>query len=81
MVPAGAEGGGGGWGHTGADTLDKLESRNLRGQAILLTELVAELADESVTTGRRDRDEIAAALEREGKATGMKITGDWPFEG
>ena len=79
MVSGETEGRGRGWGHTGADTLDKLESRNLREQAILLTELVTELADESATTERRDRDEIAAALEREGKATGMKITGDWPF--
>ncbi|MFC7186102.1 M28 family metallopeptidase [Halorubrum yunnanense] len=80
MVSGETEGRGRGWGHTGADTLDKLESRNLREQAILLTELVVELADESVTTERRDRDEIAAALEREGKATGMKVTGDWPFQ-
>ncbi|OYR43656.1 MULTISPECIES: M28 family peptidase [unclassified Halorubrum] len=79
MVSGETEGRGRGWGHTGADTLDKLEPRNLREQAILLTELVAELADASVTTERRDREEIAAALEREGKATGMKITGDWPF--
>jgi len=68
-----------GWGHTGADTLDKLESRNLREQAILLTELVVELADETVTPERRDRGAIATTLETEGKATGMKITGDWPF--
>ncbi|OYR50609.1 M28 family peptidase [Halorubrum sp. Ea8] len=79
MISGETEGRGRGWGHTGADTLDKLEPRNLREQAILLTELVAELADASVTTERRDREEIAAALEREGKATGMKITGDWPF--
>jgi kynureninase len=79
MVSGETEGRGRGWGHTGADTLDKLESRNLREQSILLTELVVELADESVTTERRDREAIAAALEREGKATGMKITGDWPF--
>jgi len=79
MVSGETEGRGRGWGHTGADTLDKLESRNLREQAILLTELVAELADASVTTERRDREEIATALEREDKATGMKITGDWPF--
>jgi Zn-dependent M28 family amino/carboxypeptidase len=79
MVSGETEGRGRGWGHTGADTLDKLESRNLREQSILLTELVVELADETVTTERRDREAIAAALEREGKATGMKITGDWPF--
>jgi len=79
MVSGETEGRGRGWGHTGADTLDKLESRNLREQAILLTELVVDLADGDVSTARRPTDEIAAALEREGKATGMKITGDWPF--
>jgi Zn-dependent M28 family amino/carboxypeptidase len=68
-----------GWGHTSADTLDKLESRNLREQAILLTALVVDLADADVSTARKADDEIAAALEAEGKATGMKITGDWPF--
>ena len=68
-----------GWGHTGADTLDKLESRNLREQAILLTELVVELAKTTVNTERRYPGSIAAALEAEGKATGMKLTGDWPF--
>ncbi|WP_123619514.1 M28 family peptidase [Halorubrum sp. CSM-61] len=79
MVSGETEGRGRGWGHTGADTLDKLESRNLREQAILLTELVVDLAGDDVSTARRPIDEIAAALEREGKATGMKITGDWPF--
>ena len=79
MVSGETEGRGRGWGHTGADTLDKLESRNLREQAILLTALVVDLAGDEVSTARRPTDEIAAALEREGKATGMKITGDWPF--
>ncbi|GAB6879003.1 M28 family metallopeptidase [Halorubrum gandharaense] len=68
-----------GWGHTAADTLDKLESRNLREQSVLLTELVVDLAGADVTVERRDTDAIAAALEAEDKATGMKITGDWPF--
>ena len=79
MVSGETEGRGRGWGHTGADTLDKLESRNLREQAILLTELVVDLAGDGVSTARRPTDEVAAALEREGTATGMKITGDWPF--
>ncbi|KKF39586.1 peptidase M28 [Halorubrum saccharovorum] len=79
MVSGETAGRGRGWGHTGADTLDKLESRNLREQAILLTELVVDLAGDDASTARRPTDEIANALEREGKATGMKITGDWPF--
>jgi len=79
MVSGETEGRGRGWGHTGADTLDKLEPRTLREQAILLTELVVELADDSVTTTRKSDDELASTLDAEGKATGMKITGDWPF--
>lgn len=68
-----------GWGHTHADTLDKLESRTLREQAILLTELVVTLADDGFEISHKEPDEIAAALEREGEAEGMKITGDWPY--
>ena len=79
MISGETEGRDRGWGHTGADTLDKLESRTLREQAILLTELVVDLADAEVSIPRRDRDAIAAALEAEGKATGMQVTGDWPF--
>ena len=79
MVSGETEGRGRGWGHTGADTLDKLESRTLREQAILLTDLVVELADNGVITSHKSDDELVSALEAEGKATGMKITGDWPF--
>jgi Zn-dependent M28 family amino/carboxypeptidase len=68
-----------GWGHTRADTLDKLESRDLRESAILLTDLVVELADETTTVPHRERASIAAQLEDEGYAEGMKLTGHWPY--
>ena len=68
-----------GWGHTRADTLDKLEPRVLREQAILLTELVVELASEDAEIGHRNPDEVAAQLEAEDLAEGMKVTGDWPY--
>jgi Zn-dependent M28 family amino/carboxypeptidase len=68
-----------GWGHTHADTLDKVESRTLREQAILLTELAATLADNGFEIPYKEPDDIAAALEREDEAEGMKITGDWPY--
>lgn len=68
-----------GWGHTRADTLDKVEPRVIREQSILLTELVVELADEDVTIDRRDPDAIATQLEEEDLAEGMKIIGDWPY--
>ncbi|WP_255196771.1 M28 family peptidase [Halorarius litoreus] len=69
-----------GWGHTRADTLDKLEKRNLRESAIVLTELVVDLARESVAIDHRDPDAIARELEQQDLAAGMKVTGDWPFD-
>jgi Zn-dependent M28 family amino/carboxypeptidase len=69
-----------GWGHTRADTLDKLEQRTLRETAILLTDLVVDLAREDVEIERKAEDEIAQALQEEDLAEGMKITGDWPFD-
>jgi Zn-dependent M28 family amino/carboxypeptidase len=69
-----------GWGHTEADTLDKLDARNLREQAILLTELVVELAGEGTGIDHRDSDAIAEQLADEDLAEGMQITGDWPYD-
>jgi Zn-dependent M28 family amino/carboxypeptidase len=68
-----------GWGHTRADTLDKLEKRDLREQAVLLTELVVDVAGADTEISHRDTDEIAAELEAQDLAEGMKVTGDWPF--
>ena len=77
MSKTGSEGRG--WGHTRADTLDKLESRNLREQAVLVADLVVELADEDTEVERRDPEAIADQLEDEDLAEGMKVTGDWPY--
>ena len=68
-----------GWGHTHADTLDKLDPRDLREQAIVLTELVVELAADDTTVARRPPDAIADQLETEGLAEGMRVVGDWPY--
>ncbi|MFP8955993.1 M28 family peptidase [Natrialbaceae archaeon A-CW3] len=69
-----------GWGHTFADTLDKIEKRNLREQAILLTDLVVHLAGEAVTTEHKTPEEIVEMLEEQDLAEGMRITGDWPYD-
>ncbi|ACV46549.1 MULTISPECIES: M28 family peptidase [Halomicrobium] len=74
------DGEGRGWGHTHADTLDKLEPRTLREQAVLLTELAVELADEERALPRRDTAEIATALEEQDLAEGMQVVGDWPYD-
>jgi len=79
-VKSSADGVGRGWGHTFADTIDKLEARTLREQAILLTELVVELTRESRTIEHRDPDSIAADLEASQLADGMRLTGDWPYD-
>jgi len=68
-----------GWGHTHADTLDKLSVRDLREQAIVLTELVVELAREDTTVSHRPPSAIADQLETENRAEGMRIIGDWPY--
>ncbi|ERG97095.1 M28 family peptidase [Haloquadratum walsbyi] len=68
-----------GWGHTHADTLDKLSVRDLREQAILLTELVVELASDDTTVTQRSPSAIADQLERENRAEGMQVIGDWPY--
>jgi Zn-dependent M28 family amino/carboxypeptidase len=68
-----------GWGHTYADTLDKLDIRDLREQAILLTELVVDLAAEETTVAHRPPESIAEQLEAEDLAEGMRVIGDWPY--
>lgn len=72
-------GSGRGWGHTAADTLDKVDRRNLAEQAILLTELAVELAGDEVEIPHREPEAIAEQLEAEDKAEGMRIIGDWPY--
>ncbi|MEF8976892.1 MAG: M28 family peptidase [Halapricum sp.] len=79
MVASESDSAGRGWGHTHADTLDKLAVRDLRESAILLTELVVELADSETMVPELDREAIEDALIEEGYAEGMKRTGDWPF--
>ncbi|AUV81117.1 peptidase M28 [Salinigranum rubrum] len=68
-----------GWGHTEADTLDKLEMRTFREQAVLLAEVVVELARADADLESHPRERIADALEDQGEAAGMRATGDWPF--
>jgi Zn-dependent M28 family amino/carboxypeptidase len=72
-------GSGRGWGHTYADTLDKLEVRDFREQAVLLTEFAVRLADDGFAVAHASEADIAAELEDEDLAEGMKITGDWPY--
>ncbi|MCF2165656.1 M28 family metallopeptidase [Halobacterium salinarum] len=71
--------GGRGWGHTSADTLDKLELRTFREHAILLAALAARLADDGFAVAHASEADVAAGLTDAGLAEGMQITGDWPY--
>ena len=73
------EGAGRGWGHTHADTLDKLDPRDLRALAAIYAESVLELADPERAFPRRDpagiRDDLTDGYVRE-----LKVGGRWHFE-
>ncbi|ESS11923.1 MAG: putative aminopeptidase [uncultured archaeon A07HR60] len=68
-----------GWGHTHADTLDKLDSRDLREIATLVSEAVFRLAGDDIETPHQSRetiqDEIPDGYERE-----LKTGGRWPYD-
>lgn len=68
-----------GWGHTAGDTIDKLDVRNLREQAIFLTETVVDLGKGTVRIEHRDPEEIATALEAADLAEAMRLIGEWPY--
>ena len=68
-----------GWGHTAADTYDKVDTRDIRQHAMLVADIAVDVARASVTVEPKPTEEIAQALEAENKAEGMKIIGDWPF--
>ncbi|MFB6220442.1 MAG: M28 family peptidase [Halolamina sp.] len=80
MVSSSSDERGRGWGHTSADTLDKLESRTLREQCILLTELVVDVAGDDVDLPHEDPETIASYLKDEDQAEGMKKTNGWPYD-
>ncbi|AEN06330.1 peptidase M28 [halophilic archaeon DL31] len=65
-----------GWGHTHADTRDKVDDRNLREHGVLTALLVDELA--SMDAARLDTDELAAAFREAEFETGMKAASLWP---
>ena len=85
MVSTTSEGSGRGWGHTHADTLDKLDPRDLREMATLVAEATYRFA----TTGgdtthggaieHRSRDEIRNAIP-DGYVRELKTGGRWPYE-
>jgi len=69
-----------GWGHTHGDTLDKVEKRDFREQSILIVEILRGLADTGIETDPEPPDAIAARLEEEGQADGLRAMGWWPYD-
>ncbi|MFC6938802.1 M28 family metallopeptidase [Salinirubellus sp. GCM10025818] len=73
------DGAGRGWGHTHADTLDKLDPRDLRALAAIYAESVLELADSDRTFPHREPAEIRDAL-TDGYVRELEVGGRWHFE-
>ncbi|SFR49742.1 M28 family peptidase [Halogeometricum limi] len=68
-----------GWGHTHADTRDKVDDRNIREHGMLAAMLVKRLADEDEVP-RLDTDELADAFRAEDFETGMRAANLWPAD-
>jgi len=69
-----------GWGHTHADTRDKVDDRNVREHAMLVALIVAEFAAEERDLPRLDREELAAAFREADFETGMRAADLWPAD-
>ncbi|ELZ34002.1 aminopeptidase [Halogeometricum pallidum JCM 14848] len=70
-----------GWGHTHADTRDKVDDRNIREHAMLAALLVEELAGRDFEKlPRLDADELADAFRAADFETGMRAADLWPAE-
>ncbi|MFB6235222.1 MAG: M28 family peptidase [Halopenitus sp.] len=69
-----------GWGHTHADTRDKVDDRNIREHAMLTALLVSELAEPDRELPRLDADELADAFREADFETGMRAAGLWPVD-
>ncbi|QAU11761.1 M28 family peptidase [Halorubrum sp. BOL3-1] len=69
-----------GWGHTHADTRDKVDDRNVREHAMLTALLVTEFAAPERDLPRLDRGELAAAFREADFETGMRAADLWPAD-
>ena len=67
-----------GWGHTRADTRDKVDDRNLREHGMLAALLIAEFAAPARSPGRLASETLAEAFREADFETGMRAAGLWP---
>ena len=67
-----------GWGHTHADTRDKVDDRNVREHAMLTALLVCEFAAPERDAPRLDRDDLVTEFRDADFETGMRAADLWP---
>ena len=70
-----------GWGHTSADTLEKVNVQTVRQAAALTARLAIRLSNDTLPWPgrRRSREEVKAALEAQGIDKLLRMEGAWPF--
>lgn len=81
MAVTSSPGPGQGWGHTAADTLDKLDLRNVREAAVTLARLLLRMAAEpdALPVGRQPPSAVRGALVAAGVDEPLRVRGEWPF--
>jgi Zn-dependent M28 family amino/carboxypeptidase len=69
------------WGHTAADTLDKLEPRILKQTAAATARLLLRMAAraEDLPVGHRSAAEVQRVVSEAGFEKSLRATGRWPF--
>lgn len=67
-----------GWGHTHGDTLDKLDRRDLRETAIILSAGIVRLAANDTAVHAKDPNDIREIVPAHHRQ-GLKASGRWPF--
>jgi Zn-dependent M28 family amino/carboxypeptidase len=80
MIRTSHEDRGRGWGHTHADTLDKLDRRDLRAIAVVVAATAVRAAEADRTVARLDPDAVRDDLVDAGLETGLRAAGSWPFD-
>jgi hypothetical protein len=72
---------GGGWAHTAADTLDKLDLRAVREAAVTTARLLLRMAvaPADLPVGRESPQAVQRALVEAGLEAPMRARGEWPF--
>ena len=81
MAVTSSPGEGRGWGHTAADTLDKIELRELRQAAATTARILLHMgtSPEGLPSERKSSEEVQEALKAAGLEEPMRVRGAWPF--